>query len=268
MNTTLPDLDTLLTMHDLGATTLYRIEVHTLAQVEGAERTPLYERARQGDTEARSALLFHCLEYLLAKAYLIYDERRPAHIDLMDLVGEANVFLLEHLDLALTKRDPIPYLFVMAVNHMERYCTYSAPLIQRPYGLRSEALARRQQYTSVESFDTPLAVGENDTLLLVDRIQAPAPTPATEQTEEYFHTRFSPLYEALERLAPGERRAIIQFYGLLNQPASTALELSNTWHVRSETVNANKRAGYRKLKKLLAGDLEQMLQWEQPGEEE
>lgn len=260
---TLPDLETLQTLFDLSSTTLYRIEVHSLAQVEGAERTPLYERARQGDAEARAILLYHCLPYLFAKAHLIYDERRPGHIDVLDLVGEANVFALEHLDLALSKRDPIPYLFAMTVSHMERYCIYSAPLIQRPFGMNAETLARRQQYTSVESLDAPLDA-EDETVLLVDRIQA----PVTKQSEVDFNARFSPLYEAIERLPLSSRMAIIHFYGLFDQPADTALELSKKWQVRYETVNANKRAGYRKLQKLLADDLEQMLQWQQPGEED
>jgi hypothetical protein len=43
--------------------------------------------------------------------------------------------------------------------------------------------------------------------------------------------------------------------------------LSKEWHVRTETINANKRAGYRKLKTLLANDLEKMLHGNQPGEE-
>lgn len=261
ITTTLPDLDELRQIDRLPMMDLYRIEIHHLSEIERAERQVFYERARQGDQEARSDLILHCLPYLFAKAFHIYDERRPIHIDLLDLVGEANMILLEKMDLALAKREPIPYLVMIATRHMEHYCTYCAPLIQRPFGLNTQALTSRQHYTSVESLDAPIMTEDGEVFPL-DQLQSPASASIMGKDEAYFHARFSRLYEAVKQLAPAQQEAISRFYGLFQQPASTALELSKEWQVRPETIQVHKRRGFQKLRKMLASALEDMLREE------
>lgn len=261
VETTLPDLDELQHMDKLHMMDLYRIEVHHLQEVEREERFAFCERARQGDREARNGLILHCLPYLFVKAFHIYDERRLPHIDVPDLVEEANVILLEKMNLALAKREPIPYLIMIATKHMEHYCTYNAPLIQRPFGLSTQVLAQRQHYMSVKSLDAPITMEDEDVFLL-NRIQAPTPALIGGKDEEYLQARFSRLYEAVRQLSPSQQKAIIRFYGLFHQPASTVLALSKEWQITYWTINANKRAGLRRLKKMLADALEDMLKEE------
>ena len=256
---TLPDLDELRYLDTFDMMDLYRIEVHHLQEIAKEERSAWCERARQGDQEARSRLLLHCLPYLFVKAFHIYDERRPAHIDPLDLIGEANVILLEKIDLSLAKREPIPYLIGIATKHMEHYCTYNAPLIQRPFGSNTQVLIRRQRYTSVESLDAPITTEGGGEAFLLHRIQAQIPASLAGKDEEYFHARFSRLYDAIKQLAPSQQKAITHFYGFFHQPASTVLELSKEWLVRTETIQANKRSGFRKLRQMLADALVDML---------
>lgn len=266
IETTLPDIDELRHIDKLYMLDLYRIEVHHLHEIERAERQAFCERAKQGDQEARNGLLLHCLPFLFVRAFLIYDERRPAHIDLLDLVAEANLILLEKMDLALAKREPISYLIMIATRHMEHYCTYSSPLIRRPFGLNTEALAHCQSYTSVESLDAPITTAEGEEEFLLDRLPAATTASIRGKDEAYFQTRFCRLYEAVKQLTPAQQKSITRFYGLFQYPASTALELSKEWQVRTETIQANKRSGFQKLRKMLADALEEMLR-EEVGEE-
>lgn len=261
MKTTLPTIEELKHM-DLSSLTLYCIEVHHLLEYDAMtkqEKQALCVRARQGDREAQSYLLAVCLPAILRKAFAIYEERQPLHIDVLDLVEEANLKILKHMDTVLsTRSEPISYLMRVATNHMQHYCTYSAPLIQRPYGLSWKALTKRQQYHSVESLDAPILHKEKS-MLHIDRIQAPAPTSKLD--EERLAHRFSPLHEAVKSLPDTEQNIIVQFYGLFGEPARTSQELALEKQYRSYlSIDKLKRRGLRMLKQLLEPSFDTMIE--------
>lgn len=70
----------------------------------------------------------------MAKATVIYTENHPVHSDIMDLVGQANVEIIEALPIALEADNPIRYLMSVGALAMKRYCFYNDPLVKRPRG--------------------------------------------------------------------------------------------------------------------------------------
>src|SRR2546430_2409019 len=94
-------LEQLQQMDDLSGSTLYSAEVRRIPFIAREEQPTYVEAARNGDNEARNALLLNCLNWTMTKAASIYRDREPAHSDLMDLVGHAHLKMLEALPKAL-----------------------------------------------------------------------------------------------------------------------------------------------------------------------
>src|SRR3954452_11776985 len=67
----------------------------------------------------------------MTNAASIYQEREPAHSDLMDLVGHAHLKMLEALPKALRANDPMRYLMSVSALEMRLYCSYDDPLVKR-----------------------------------------------------------------------------------------------------------------------------------------
>jgi hypothetical protein len=124
-------VDELDQMDDLSGSTLYSAEVKRIPFLTNDEQADYIEAARNGDETARQRLLLNCLNWTMTKAASIFEEREPAHSDLMDLVGHANVKLCEALDNALTSSSPVKYLMSVAALEMKFYCIYHDQLVMR-----------------------------------------------------------------------------------------------------------------------------------------
>src|SRR5262249_34871203 len=126
------DLETLRQLCDLTAYTLYDAETARLPRLSREEQVLLIERARQGDEEARHALILNCLRFVLIKEHRIYRAYQPVRVDILDLAATANLEMLENMDRALELEDPTAYLMSVGSNKMQRYCLCKAPFIQLP----------------------------------------------------------------------------------------------------------------------------------------
>jgi hypothetical protein len=69
----------------------------------------------------------------------------------MDLIGEANVKMLEAMPNALQANDPIAYLMGVSAIEIRRYCAYHDPLIKRS----KDKPAVTHQTVSLDADNTP-----------------------------------------------------------------------------------------------------------------
>jgi RNA polymerase sigma factor (sigma-70 family) len=244
------DIDTLNALYDLTADTLYPKEVARLPKLSRKEEEELVARARAGDQEARHALVESCLSHALGKARFLYNQRRPGHDDLLDLVQEASLHMVADLDDALAIDDPTAYLRGIARRAISRYCLYHAGLIQKPeYTL---ALVKRRQHPATAEDVESLERLIHEKHIRVDLFSAPEPQP----DEKHQRARYAFLYQAIKKLGRKQRSAIIQLYGLYGQPAKTVKEIG---HGYAGTVQVRIYDARRRLRKYLEGHLAQML---------
>ena len=265
---TMLTIEELSAMDELSAYTLYDAEIKRLHRITRAEAPALVERARQGDEGARNELVLGCVRFALIVAHQYYNERQPEHIDVLDLVQEANLAMLAKLDYALRANDPISYLTTLAARAVRFYCTYHAPMIQRPeYSLKEMALSNPYPAT-VESFNT--TIYDDGLRLRIEHIEAPAlRLEADEAIEECEQYRFAPLYEAIKhRLTPQQRATIIRQFGLFGQPAEAYSEIAESSHLSCETVRGTAYLARKRLQAILAEHLSEMLMPKPASEEE
>ena len=242
-------IDTLNHLTDLAANTLYSAEIARLPKLSYEEEVILIERARQGDSEAREALINNCLSHALHKARVVYFERRPQHDDLLDLVQQASVQIMENLDKALKKNNPVSYLRAIANYAISQYCTYHSDLIEKPeYPL--EILEKRKAYITVESLDAP--VYHDGKSILVEHIEAPAMQSELDETSQ--RKRHTNLYKAFHQLSNRQQGILVRLYGLFGHPTETANDIGD-----SHLVNSNATHARKKLRALLAEYTQQML---------
>jgi len=209
------DIDTLNALDDLLANTLYAAEVARLPRLSLADEHELVIRARRGWPKARQTLVVSCLRYSLGKARAIYNLKQLAHDDLLDLVQVASLAMLEDLDRALERENPVSYLRGIARRAIALYCSYRSSLVSRPTCFTQKMFEKFGE-VRVESLDAPLST--TGTLLRLDFVQAPEADPATlleerERLQER-HARYAALYEALETLSPRQRQVITLRFGL------------------------------------------------------
>jgi hypothetical protein len=122
-------------LRDLSGATLYSAELKRLPLLSREEPPPLLMQARRGDQAAKDALVIHCLHWTVRKAARLYRQHRPKHLDLMDLVGVANVEIMEKFERALKKDDPVQFLLSSAAYEMESHVSRNDSLIIKPrYG--------------------------------------------------------------------------------------------------------------------------------------
>jgi len=236
------DIDTLNALSDLMAKTLYSAEVARLPKLTRAEEAALVRRARAGDAAARAALIVSCLHYALGKARHYYHTRRPAHDDELDLAQVASLEMVADLDVALTKRSPVPYLRGIAARAMSIYLSYRSSFIRKPNQFSGEQLATTE-FPTVESLD-----------VLAHRKSARLKVEIISLEEDAARTqRFAPLYEALQRLTPKQRNAVVRRYRLGDELLDPSVTPPKGVH--TETL--------QKLRKALEGHLKQMLSPEQ-----
>lgn len=248
-----------LTQHgDLSAYALYDAEVARLPRFSRQEQRELVDGARQGNQEARHLLVMNCLHWVLIKAHSIYDERRPLHVDVLDLMEEANLQMLEKMDKALTANDPVAYLMAIAAQTIRVYCTYSAPMIQRPESCSLKRLAEMQPLPLLtESLDTPMEHDKKG--LRYEHIAAPDLSLRDEEEQERrARSRFAQLYNALQQLSSAQRATTIRLYGLYGWPAETPREIAETAQITPQSVRGYAIHARNRLYRLLVEHLSQM----------
>lgn len=105
----------------------YRSEVLRLPSLTRSEESELVRRARNGNKQAKEALLQSCLRYVASVAYryTCYVQ----HDDYLDLVSVGNLALVECLEKALTVDNPVAYLHRVAKLAVKVYCCKHSGLI-------------------------------------------------------------------------------------------------------------------------------------------
>lgn len=235
----------------LSASTLYSAEVARLPRLSREEQKTLVDLARSGQEEARHRLLLNCLHWTLLMAHRIYKERRPLHIEVLDLAGEANLKMVEKMEKALAANDPIAYLMTIAIQTIRVYCTYHAPLIQRPEWYSRQALAELDPFLPpMESLDEPLCTGSN--VLRSEQIAAPVlDLAATEQQKQRTDARFALLYQAITCLNRPQRATTVRLYGLFGQPRETMSDIASASRLPYYLVKGRAQLARHHLRHLL-----------------
>ncbi|HVB24088.1 MAG TPA: sigma-70 family RNA polymerase sigma factor [Ktedonobacteraceae bacterium] len=222
---TMLTIDELDQMDDLSGTVLYAAEVKRIAYLTREEQAGYIEAAREGDIAAQEALLLNCLHWAHYRAWAVMHDFEPSHSDIMDLVGCANVRMVEALPSALKASDPIKYLMSVSANEMKRYCMYHDPLIKRH---RDQPLSKPHPITySLEEGGQPLT----DSLAGPD-IQLVPP----EMHEEKKLSEYQVVYDALQQLSRRKREVLIAAYGLYGEPAQRNGDIAEMLDLPKETV--------------------------------
>ena len=243
------DIETLHQLPDLSASALYHAETARLPRLTREQSRTLAQQARQGDEEARHALIVACMDYILLQAHNISSTRHPNQID---LAAVGNLKMVECLDKALLADAPVAYLLTVALREMQWYCLYHAPLIQRPAFSLKELAQADPSPAQIESLDAPVSRGGGR-----QREMIAAPTPALETDEQ--PPRFAPLYDAVQRLSPTHRSRIIRHYGLFGQPAESLTEIAQESGILYESVIETTYLARKRLRVILANHLARML---------
>lgn len=230
---------------DLSALSQYCAEVARLPFLSRQEQPLWVQRARQGDQDACHRLVLNCLHWGMMKAFGIYQERRPRHVDILDLIAEANLAMLEQVGKALEARDPVAYLMAIATQAIRVYCTYHAPLIQRPVWYSR---------TDLHHLNRVLPAPDRlDDRSLSQIRAAPALGLEGEVLQERRHrTHFRAFYAALFRLPKHHRSLLIRLYGLCGQPAETPYDMAQRLQRAPREVYAAAYRARRRLAKMLA----------------
>src|SRR5436309_4002913 len=92
---TLLTVDELNDKADLSGITLYKAEAKRVPHLTPEEEKALLDEARQGSAQARNRLILNCIAFTIRIAECKMRERRMRHSDITDLLGEANIHMLE-----------------------------------------------------------------------------------------------------------------------------------------------------------------------------
>lgn len=216
------DSETVKALPDLMANTLYRAEVARVPRLSHEEEQRLVASARAGDIEARKTLIVNSLPYVLWRAHDAYNLRSLAHDDMLDLAQVANLAMVEDMEQALVRDNPVSYLQGIARRAITLYCAYRASMISKPANLKRSEYEKYQQRGPlvVESLDAPLT--DDGTFTRMDLIEAPASDPALvieeEDALEQRQVQYPDLYQSLAALPPYLRETMILLYGLDGHP--------------------------------------------------
>ena len=203
-------VDELDRLDDLTGAALYSAEVKRIPFLTNDEQVGYIEAARNGDEVARQRLLLNCLNWTMTKAASIFQEREPAHSDVMDLVGHANVKLCEALDNALTSSSPVKYLMSVAALEMKFYCIYHDQLVMR---------SRNRPVSS----DHPVTVG-------IEQDVAETATLPEDVTDHQI------VHDAVRSLSDRRREVITAAFGLFDQPELHADDIAVMLNIPKRSV--------------------------------
>jgi RNA polymerase sigma factor (sigma-70 family) len=222
---TLPTIDELNQMDDISGSALYAAEVKRIEYLTGDEQAGYIEAAREGDREAQEALLLNCLHWTHYRAWAVLHDFEPAHTDVMDLTGHANLKMVEALPKALTMNNPVGYLMTVGASEMKRYCLYQDPLVRRP---RDKPVSDQHPITlSIEGGVQPFmqTLAAPDIHLIPD-----------EEREQLTEAEYRIVYDALCQLSQRKREVITAAYGLLGEPAQRNRDIAAMLNLPKETV--------------------------------
>lgn len=197
---TMPTIDELKRMDDLSGPMLYRYEVQRITPIPRQDQAAYVEAAKQGDEAAAHQLLLNCLNWTMRRADYICRDGPPEHSDMMDLVGHANVQMLEAMPEVLAADDPIAYCMSVGALAMRRWCIYHDPLVQRK---RNQPLDKPHPATD------SLEAGDFSLLATTSLQDGPN---VREQPEAY-----RALYKALDGLSARQKAILTAAYGLNGQ---------------------------------------------------
>ncbi len=207
---TLPTLDDLNRMDDLSGAALYRTEVQRLPYLTREQQADYVGAAQVGDTDATHALVLNCLNWTMRRARAIHRDREPQHTDVMDLVGTANMRMLEAVPNALSADDPVSYLMTVASNAMRWQVTYRDPLVTRQR-------------------DQPLTHAHPTTVSLEDRDMSIAAAPPVTRECQFVH-------DALKQLSKRHQIVLAAAYGLNGERGMKNEDIAAMLHVSKGTV--------------------------------
>lgn len=189
------------------------------------QQSALLQRAFAGE-DMRDEIILSLqsrIEGLAQNAYrrFSWNGKHGNVIEVSDLVNSANVALLEYYPVAITKENPLGYLFKVAQVVMINYLS----------GRTGQAINTRAPGgpPRVLSLDMPMENGYT----LADRLAYEQPLPESASTCQ----RDEMLHQAIDCL-PEKQRTVIQRYFGLNEHAPTSLyqlskELSDNPHSRT-----------------------------------
>lgn len=228
-------------MDNISGPVLYSAEVRRLPFLMPEEESQHIAKAQAGDEESRSALVSRCLPWLMAKAAAVYAENRLLHSDVMDLVGQANVAMVEALPNALQADNPVKYLMSVGVLAMKRYSFYNDPMIHRP---------RHRP----DDYEHPTTISmEAGEWSLLGNITIPDIYVGQEETEEWkMCEQDQIIYQALQQLSPHYRDTLIAYYGLYGHPAKRAGEIAEELQKNKKAVEHTLRRAKAKIAANLA----------------
>ncbi len=219
LHETMLTIEELNAMDDLSANILYAVEVARLASLSLAQEQELVLLARKGSEDAKADLIVSVLHYALGKARAAYNLKQFEHDDLLDLVQVASLAMLESLDRALQRANPVSYLRGIARRSIALYWGYRRSLVSKPAGLTRKQIEKRGPVV-VESLDAPLVL--DGTLIRLDVVAAPMSDPAAileaEESPAERQARYAALHSALATLSPHERQVLTLRFGLDGQP--------------------------------------------------
>lgn len=207
---TLPTMDELSRMDDLSGAALYRLEVQRIPFLNREQQADYVGAAQAGDTNATHALVLNCLNWTMRRARAIHRDREPQHTDVMDLVGTANMRMLEVMPNALQADDPVSYLMTVASNAMRWHVTYRDPLVTRQR-------------------DQPFSKAHPDTVSLQEWDQPTSEIPVTTHQCEF-------IYEALSRLSKQHQIVLEAHYGLHGGHSMKNEDIALMLNVPKQTV--------------------------------
>lgn len=219
-------LEELQQITDISGPTLYSAEAKRIPRLTRDEQKAVIEKARQGDADARDAVVMNCLNWTMMKAAYIHAVASPEHLDLMDLVGVGYVEIMEKVDRSLEKDDPVIYLLSSAAYEMKSHAGFKDDLISRPRA-STEALKKRDPF--------PVR-----TVTLEEKMYEISSVAPTE-------TSYPSLHEAMNSLTPSCRRTIIESYGLNGQPAKTLQEIAKESNLKYSGVRDAHLRGRKQL---------------------
>lgn len=219
LHETLPTIDQLNRMDDLTGATLYRAEVRQIPFLTGDEQGTVIAAARAGDREAQHRLVCNCLNWTMRRAGVIYRNQEPLHSDVMDLIGHANVSMLEAIPFALRADDPISYMMTVSAAAMRRYCAYKDPLIERS---RDRSLREPHQMTVSIDGNAPYTR------------TVPAPELTVAETSETPEQQL--IACAVQSLSQQYQRVLIAAHGLFGHPTMKNQDIADMMGLPKETV--------------------------------
>ena len=212
-------------MDDLSGSALLSAEVKRIPLLPQEEQPTYIEAARGGDELAQQRLVVNCLNWTMTKAASIYQDREPAHSDLMDLVSHAQLKMMEALPRALRADDPLRYLMSVSALEMRLYCSYDDPMVKR-------------SRWRPKSDNHPVTVSlEAGTVPSIHTIAAPdvrldSEEPPGQPPNAEYHV----VYEAIRGLSDDRREVVTAAFGLFDSPAMHTEDIALMLNVPKKTV--------------------------------